>query len=237
MQINKVLKFSLPSLVLAGGISFSVTYDTNEVNATEILDKAATQLEKDGIEYIKTTNPDGSYTEYWKDTYKLKERMDTYLADGTLLNSTIVTDGGSRVVTIGNDQGEIAGSTWTLPQEIVQQNEKSLKKSALEELKQELKSDKWKFKEEVKIKDKTFKKISIESKNYEEVLTIDETTGLAVKREAYQIDAYGEKKLVKDQVEHYNKIKHDDKSDDIFKAKSNVDIKEIKKDIYAPSKQ
>jgi len=34
-----------------------------------------------------------------------------------------------------------------------------------------------------------------------------------------------------------NKIKRYDKSDDIFKEKLDVNIKEVKKDIYASSKQ
>lgn len=226
MKINTVIKVTLPTLVLAGAITFVGIYNSKPVDAQEVAKNAVQQLESDGIEYIKTVNVDGSYTEYWRDTKNLLDRTDTRLADGTLVNQIFVLDKGSRVISIGSGDGELSGATWPVPDKFAKENEKALQKSLLTELKSDLKSDAWKHKGEGTFKNKKVTEISLEHGGREEVILVEQETGLPLKREVYET-LKGQKKLVTEQTQEFHKIARD-AAKDIFKPDPNIKIKQGK---------
>ncbi|HBC93350.1 MAG TPA: hypothetical protein DCZ10_10765 [Pelotomaculum sp.] len=191
--------------------------------AAEISLEAANQLNNINIEHIKIVSSNGSYTEHWRDLKNLEERTDTYDKNGTLINSIIVKEFGERIISIGYDDDQITGFTWVLPKKVASLNRQLLKKSLLEDVKNELDGSKWQYCGKDKVNGKEVKKITTSHGDTTTIIYVDQLTGYPVKREIHKNEK-GNLTLMVDTVEEYQKIS--DESGNIFECE-NVELKEI----------
>ncbi|MDH4616590.1 hypothetical protein [Brevibacillus sp. AY1] len=171
---------------------------------------------KSKIEYIRFDHNDGTYDEHWRDVENKQERHDKYTKDGELINRIIVLDSGKRVISIGNEGGELEAYTWELPSKDAAENNNLLQISLIKETKDKLKDKKWKLNKSAKL-NSNVSVDEIESLNDDtkEIVRLDSETGIPLEREIYEIKNGKEEKVL---TETYQFI---DDSSDLF----DVDIK------------
>ncbi|MCR8845062.1 hypothetical protein NQ117_15370 [Paenibacillus sp. SC116] len=188
---KKSLSFTLLALIVAVVI---ITFIPRSLSGNEIAVKAAEQLEHKGFEHIKRTS-DKVSSEHYRDLNGSGEVSISYHADGSLFNKTIITEHGRRVYAIGNDNGTLEALTWELPNNIANENKEVLKKSLLQELKNELQNKDWIDEGQFSIDNKEVRKISSQEGKFLECVYIDQVTEMPIKKEFIEI-VYG-KSIVK----------------------------------------
>ncbi|TYA12562.1 hypothetical protein FRY98_17940 [Paenibacillus faecis] len=224
--MNKYIK--LGSTILLGlSILFVTALFSNRdgsVSAQGQVIEAADKSTSGKVEYIKVSTSAENYTVHVRDKIKLMEVSETYL-NGELQNKIIVSEGGKRVTSIGRDHetGKLVGTTWLLPKNIAAENERILKISLLEKQKEELKSKRWNKTQTLQKDGRSLQQVTSEQTDKKEIVYIDESTGLPVKREIYLTDAQGEWKKDTEKVEEY---KYLDSLPLEFQSLENVEVKE-----------
>ncbi|AOY76001.1 hypothetical protein [Clostridium formicaceticum] len=178
---------------------------------------ASKQLNESKIEYIKVSRKEGYSEEYYRDMKNLKERSDIKDENGNLVNRILVLEEGKRIINIGNENGKVEVHTWLLPDEIAKANKEILSKSIQENIKNSLKNQKWTLEGNIELSNgKKAKKISSLIDGFCEVVYVDEETDFPIKREIYEVQEDGGKKLklIEERAEEYKKI--DDDSNQLF---------------------
>ncbi|HEY2491910.1 MAG TPA: hypothetical protein VGI33_03145 [Paenibacillus sp.] len=159
---------------------------------TTAADKAAISGK---IEYIKETLSDGSYTVRIRDKENLTEVTEEY-RDNKLQSKIIIEDKGKKITSVGRDHetGKLVGRTWTMPENLAAENERLLGISLLEKQKEEFQSQDWSFVESNArplSSESGLTQAESENEYQKEVVTIDEKTGLPIKREIFTKDKNG----------------------------------------------
>lgn len=216
-------KWVKPSITIAASVallsSLYFTTDTLAEKSVEqsnyVIAESDFEVPSSKIEYIKISHENGGYEEHWRDIENKQERHDTYSADGKLINRLIVTDSGKKVISIGNDNGELAAYSWELPSKDAKENNKILKNSLLKQEKDKLKDKKWKIQKSKTLNDTPIDVIETTYDNFKEVVELDQTTGVPVEKDIYEIKNGHEEKI---RTETFELL---DNSSDLFK----VDIK------------
>jgi hypothetical protein len=166
-----------------------VLINSNNVNAANKVAIDASQLiENKKIEKIITTiHKRNEKTIYIRDKENLKESVSTYDLDGKLINQIIVKENGSQVISVGIELGNMVAYTWKLPDKIVEENQKNLKKSLLTELKVKLEKANWSSDGFNQLEGKTYKILIKESGYQKETLFIDTVSGYPKKLEIFDV--------------------------------------------------
>lgn len=196
MKSKKLATFLIIPLVLVVVTGYFYTGKSNEVSAQSVVTAAADKaVTNSKIEYIKETLSDGSYTIRIRDRDNLTEVTEEYRND-KLYSKIIIEDKGKKITSIGRDieTGKLVGRTWTMPENLSAENEKLLEVSLLEKQKEELQSKSW------TVVESDSRSLSAESDltqavaeddQQKEIVTIDEKTGLPIKREIFVKDKAG----------------------------------------------
>jgi uncharacterized protein (UPF0333 family) len=196
VKSKKLATFLIIPLVLVVSTGYFYAGNSNEVSAQSIVtsaaDKAATNSK---IEYIKETLSDGSYTIRIRDRENLTEVTEEY-RNNKLQSKIIIEDKGKKVTSIGRDieTGKLVGRTWTIPENLSAENEKLLEISLLEKQKEELQSQDWTILESSSrslSNESDLTQVVSEDEIHKEVVTIDDNTGLPIKREIFVKDKAG----------------------------------------------
>ncbi|PKM47639.1 MAG: hypothetical protein CVV03_02590 [Firmicutes bacterium HGW-Firmicutes-8] len=196
------------TVLLLAFFTFQLTNISFAQTGNSIALNAANQLDNLNIEYIKIIRPNSYTEEHWRDKKGLQERSETIDAKGALVNRIIVKENGKRVINIGNENGKIEVYTWILPKNIAKANEENLSKSILDEIKTELKTNKWKYQgNEVLSNGTKVKKLTATVGEYKEVVYVDETTELPIKREVFKNNK-DTSELMEERTEEYKKIEN-----------------------------
>lgn len=202
------------------------------VSAQSEVIEAADRLTSGKVEYIKASASKTNYTVHVRDKVHLMEVSETYL-EGELQTKIVVSEGGKRVTSIGRDPatGKLVGTTWLLPELIAAENAKILKSSLLEKQKEELKRKKWNKAHTLQEDGRNLQQATSEEADQKEIIFMDESTGLPVKREIYLKDRQGKWRKDTEWIEEY---KYLDSLPVEFISLENVEVKErpapIKKD-------
>lgn len=181
-------------VVVATGYFYPST--PNVVSAQSVVTAAADKAASSSkIEYIKVTSSDGSYTVRIRDRESLTEVTEEY-RNNKLQSKIIIEDKGKKITSIGRDieTGKLVGRTWTMPENLSAENEKLLGISLLEKQKEELHSQNWNIVESNSRSSSAESDLTqavSEDKLHKEVVTIDEETGLPIKREIFEKDIRG----------------------------------------------
>lgn len=229
MKKKKVITIAAVPLgiaILGGSIMLS-SYDSVVSAQSQVL-SAAENATKTNLEYIKVTTGDDpsvqSYTIRIRDKANLTEVSEDYV-NGVLQSKIIISEKGSKVTSIGRDftTNEMTGSTWTLPENLSKENERVLKISLLEEQKQQVTGQDW-----VESKDSFtksgYKTAVSELKDRKDVVTIDESNGMLVKKETFIKNEDGIWKNKPSRVEEYKYL--DSIPMNIMRNDENIEIKE-----------
>ncbi|MEK4045087.1 hypothetical protein NSU18_15665 [Paenibacillus sp. FSL H8-0048] len=196
MKTKKVVTFLIIPLAFVVATGYFYTGNSNEVSAQSIVTSAADKaVTNSKIEYIKETLSDGSYTVRIRDRENLTEVTEEYRND-KLHTKMIIEDKGKKITSIGRDieTGKLVGRTWTMPETLSAENEKLLEISLLEKQKEELQSKSWTVVEpdSRSLTDESdLIQAVTEDDQHKEIVTIDEETGLPIKREIFVKDKDG----------------------------------------------
>ncbi|GIO88100.1 hypothetical protein J25TS5_50320 [Paenibacillus faecis] len=202
------------------------------VSAQSQVVEAADRITSGKVEYMKASTSKTNYTVHVRDKVHLMEVSETYL-DGELQTKIVVSEGGKRVTSIGRDHatGKLAGTTWLLPEHIAAENARILKISLLEKQKEELKQKKWNRAHMLQENGQTLLQATSKQADQKEIVFMDESTGLPVKREVYLKDRHGKWRQDAERIEEY---KYLDSLPVEFISFEHVEIKErpapVKKD-------
>ncbi|MGK5512093.1 hypothetical protein [Brevibacillus formosus] len=176
------------------------------------------------VEYIKVSFENGGYEEHWRDIANQQERHDTYSKTGELVNSVIVTDSGKKVISIGNDNGELTAYTWELPSKDAKENKKMLQNSLLKEETAKLQDKRWNKQKSKTLNDTSIDVIETTYDRFKEVVDLDTSTGLPIEREVYSLNNGKETKL---RTETFELV---DSSSDLFEIDQDLEITEVTAD-------
>lgn len=153
------------------------------VSAQSDVIAAADKATKTNIEYIKETQSEGNYIIRIRDKEKLTEITEEYLND-ELQSKLIISENGKRVTSIGRDYtGKLIGTTWTLPDNLALENKRLLEISLFEKQKEELTDQRWTQSSKALTDNSHVKTVTSETEDRKEIVSIDENTGLPIKRE------------------------------------------------------
>lgn len=223
-------KFKLISFVAAIALFVAVAFAFNMLpdkisvaNAASIdLQTSDSVIDASKIEYVKTNQSDG-YVENWRDTVKLKDRVDIYDTKGELVSSYITTDNGSRIIHRFLQDGELVTETWILPSNIAEQNNKIMKMSLLEKAKNDLKNTEWQIKGTEKLSSEKVANVYTANYNGEiQKVYTDPDTGYPVKKQIFK-EGNGNLQLIDEKTQEYKLVQN---TTSIFKP--NATMQEIK---------
>lgn len=221
---NKVKWVGMIVSLLIIFLIYEYFFNINPNNSGNIFaQNAVKQINNIGIEYVKNQY-DNKIIEHWRDLRNLQDRADTFNSNGIFIRKMIVKENGKRVISIVNNNGQIEGYTWVLPENYKKANEDIIKQSILKDLKSELLKNTWKVDGTQKLPDgKLITRISSSKNNNTQIVYIDTATGFPLKREIYKREI-GKLKLIKDGTEEYKKI--DSNTTSLF-SYGNYKLKEI----------
>jgi hypothetical protein len=191
-----VTLITVPLVVVVVATGYFYNGTPNVVSAQSVVTDAADKaVNSSKIEYIKVTSSDGSYTVRIRDRENLTEVTEEY-RNNKLQSKLIIEDKGEKITSIGRDieTGKLVGKTWTMPENLSAENERLLEISLLEKQKEELRSQNWSIVESnsrsTSVEYDLTQAVS-EDNLHKEVVTIDEKTGLPIKREFFEKDILG----------------------------------------------
>ncbi|MGF7036092.1 hypothetical protein J2T17_007143 [Paenibacillus mucilaginosus] len=164
MNKKRLIGFVAP-LLLVIAIADSIKSEPT-INANEMALEALKLLSGNGVEYKSI----GKSSEHYRDTVGGREVAISYRADGSIENKIIVDQSGKRVTSIGYDEeGKAEAFTWTLPNDIAEENKILLQESLLKDFKDQLTSENWEKAKDPNVikvtKDKTVTYVHIHEKN------------------------------------------------------------------------
>lgn len=224
IKCKRVLSITLIAVIALTIILFKLSNKTSATTINQLTNKAIEKLENsNSIESIKVTHADKSTEEFWKEIGYGNFKTENRDKFGNLINTLIICENGRRVINIGYNDGKIEAATWILPDKYTKANQEISKKSLFDDVKNDIRSTNWrKLERSILVNGKKIDKISTDEKLYDEVLYIDNETGLPIKRVTYKKDNR-KKILLEERIEEY-KIINDD-SEKIFKY-DDIDLKE-----------
>ncbi|MGW8958699.1 hypothetical protein [Paenibacillus sp. NPDC055715] len=221
---------TVPLIVVAAASYLYLNTDT-VVSAQSETIAAAEKSTSNKVEYIKitvsnSTYSDLSYSIRIRDRKNLSEVTEEYVG-GVLQNKIIVSEEGRRVTSIGRDHvtGKLVGNTWTLPVNLANENKRILNISLMEEQKKEMKDQNWVKSLRPQSNDASLQEVVAETNLKKETVTIDNKTGLPVKREVFVKDKEGNWTEDSVRVEEYKYL--DSMPMNLQKMNDEAEIKEI----------
>lgn len=230
-------KFALIVMLIVIVITALSIVDTRtDAKNLNLLDKSFNNLNDTAknIEYIKMISKDGSYEEHWRDISNRLDRADRYDKEGKLESRSLVLESGRKVINIGEENGVSNIYTWNMPNNIASENSKILNQSILEDIKNQVQSEKWSTNNKLQNKKNKLPSIAlIEDSSLEKYSTdnidifIDKNTGDIKAKVIYQ-----NKEVFS--IEEYKKFTDNTKK--LFELPKGIDkinIKEIKAPVAA----
>ncbi|AZK47468.1 hypothetical protein [Paenibacillus lentus] len=231
--MKKKILISLFTVPLVAATVFGYIYksELNVISAQNQIVIASDKATQGKIEYIKETFSDGAYIVRIRDKENLTEITEEY-RNNKLHNKLIIEDGGKRITSYGRDfeTNKLVGNTWTMPENIAAENKKLLQISLLEKAKEELQSQSWTILESstsLTAAASNQQQVVTEDEFHKEIVTIDNNTGLPIKREIFLKDKNGNIVYSSTKTEEYKYLDTMPLKVQNLSHEEDVEIKEI----------
>ncbi len=176
-----IISSLLISISSLAAIKVNAIKEKSRQNAISILNKDQNQY---AFEYSKKKLSDNTYEERWRNNKNAEERLDIKDANDNLISSTIVTNGGSKVISYVKENDKMVAHSWILPPNVAAENKKILSSPLSKQVNSDISSKNWTYKDNSTLDNKSVRKLVNSDDSKTTTIYLDNNTGVLLKSES-----------------------------------------------------